>query len=75
MEEEFGELYEALEYIIIEGKEVLEELGISEEWANALYEVAKENIELTNVKVDGILTLTTSESDGIKVIKNALKRL
>ncbi|AEH06513.1 Translation initiation factor 2 subunit alpha [Methanothermococcus okinawensis IH1] len=74
LEEEFGELYEALEYIIIEGKDVLTELGISEEWANALYEVAKENIELTNVKVDGILTLTTTEPNGIKVIKNALRK-
>ncbi len=74
LEEEFGELYEALEYILIEGKDILKELGISDEWADALYEVAKENIELTNVKVDGILFLTTTEPNGIKIIKNALKK-
>ena len=74
LEEEFGELYEALEYILIEGKDILKELGVSDEWADALYDVAKENIELTNVKVDGILTLTTTEPNGIKIIKNALKK-
>jgi len=73
LEEEFGELYDGLESLIIEGKEVLNDLGISEQWANALYEIAKENIELTNVKVDGILTLSTTCSDGIKKIKNAIK--
>jgi len=73
LEEEFGELYDALEYLVIEGKEVLNELDISEEWADALYEIAKENIELTNVKVEGILTLTTTDAEGIKKIKNAIK--
>jgi translation initiation factor 2 subunit 1 len=74
LEEEFGELYDGLEGLIIEGKELLEELNIPEEWRDVLYEVAKENIELTNVKVDGILTLTTTEPNGIKVIKNTLKK-
>ncbi|HIP84168.1 MAG TPA: translation initiation factor IF-2 subunit alpha [Methanothermococcus okinawensis] len=74
LEEEFGELYHALECIAIEGKEILEELDIPREWRDVLYQVAVENIELPTVKVDGILTITTTESRGIDVIKKVLKK-
>ncbi len=74
LEDEFGELYEAFEYVLIEGKDSLIELGIPEEWSHVLYEVAKENIELSNVEVVGILSLTTTEPNGIKIIKNALRK-
>ncbi|ABR54912.1 translation initiation factor 2, alpha subunit [Methanococcus vannielii SB] len=74
--DKFGELYDAFESMVIEGKEVLDELEtpVSKEWADMIYEVACENIELSNVKVDGILTLTTTEPSGVKVIKNGLKK-
>ncbi len=73
LEDEFGELYNAFETLVIEGKEVLDDLDISEEWKDVLYEVAKESIELSNVEVNGIIEMTCFEPDGIKRIKKALK--
>ncbi|XRP96613.1 translation initiation factor IF-2 subunit alpha [Methanocaldococcus sp. 16A] len=72
LEDEFGELYNAFETLVIEGKEVLDDLEISEEWKDVLYEVAKESIELTNVEVEGIIEMKSYAPDGIKQIKKAL---
>ncbi|MBP2172393.1 translation initiation factor IF-2 subunit alpha [Methanococcus voltae] len=74
IEEEFGELYVAFESLVIEGEEAFEDMDISKEWTEELYKIAKENIELSNVKVDGMLSLSTTEPDGIKVIKKVIKK-
>ena len=42
--EEFGDLYGAFEIGAEEGAKPLIERGMSEEWANAITEVAKKNI-------------------------------
>ncbi|MCS3900781.1 translation initiation factor IF-2 subunit alpha [Methanococcus voltae] len=72
--EEFGELYVAFESLVIEGEEAFEDLDVPAKWTKELEKIAKENIELSNVKVDGILTLSTTEPDGIKVIKKVIKK-
>uniref|UniRef100_A9A8V6 Translation initiation factor 2 subunit alpha n=1 Tax=Methanococcus maripaludis (strain C6 / ATCC BAA-1332) TaxID=444158 RepID=A9A8V6_METM6 len=74
--DEFGELYDAFESIVIEGKEVLDELEtpLPQEWADVIYEIASENIELSSVKVAGIVSLTTTDPTGVKIIKNGLKK-
>ncbi|EHP89691.1 translation initiation factor IF-2 subunit alpha [Methanotorris formicicus] len=72
LEEEFGELYGAFEGLVIEGKELLEGLDIPQEWIDALYDIARENIELTNVKVEGFVELKSLAPDGVKIIKKAL---
>jgi translation initiation factor 2 subunit 1 len=73
IEEEFGELYVAFESLVIEGEEAFEDLDVPAKWTKELEKIAKENIELSNVKVDGMLSLSTTEPDGIKVIKKAIK--
>ncbi|WP_457612373.1 translation initiation factor IF-2 subunit alpha [Methanocaldococcus sp.] len=72
LEDEFGELYNAFETLVIEGKEALDDLEISDEWKDILYEVAKESIELSNVEIEGVIEMTCFEPDGVKRIKKAL---
>jgi translation initiation factor 2 subunit 1 len=68
---EFGTLYAAFEEVTTNA-DALKELGIDKKWSAAISEVAKENIELPSVTIDGILELSCPASDGIDHVKKAL---
>ena len=68
---EYGALYAAFEDITA-NPEVLKGMGIDKKWSSALTEVAKENIELPSVEIDGILELSCPGSDGIDHVKESL---
>jgi translation initiation factor 2 subunit 1 len=70
MEKEYG-LYEGFEKVAKEGSEVLTKIGISEELAVALAEVAKERIRVPMVKVKGIVELRCMKPNGVKIIREA----
>jgi translation initiation factor 2 subunit 1 len=70
MEKEYG-LYEGFEKAAREGPEVLTKIGIPEELAVALAEVAKERIRVSMVKVKGTVELRCMKPNGVKVIKEA----
>jgi len=72
MIEEYGALYLAFDQIN-GAPELLKELDVDKKWASTLLEVAKENIQIPQVKVDGSLELTCPGPDGIDHIKEALK--
>lgn len=57
----------------ITGNITLEEAKIPKKYQKALEETIKEKIKPTKVKVEAILSLTSESSDGIEVIKKALK--
>jgi translation initiation factor 2 subunit 1 len=68
---EFGSLYAAFEQVTTD-PDALKELGLEKKWVSAITEVAKENIELPSVSIDGVLEITCPASDGIDHIKKAL---
>jgi translation initiation factor 2 subunit 1 len=72
IEKEFGELYKGLEKTAKEGATVLTELGIPEDIAVTLEEIAKERIRIPMVKITGLLELECTKPDGAVAIRDAL---
>ncbi len=73
IENAFGALYEGLEKTAKDGVNVLLELGISNELAETLTEIATEKIQVSLVNVKGILELQNTSSKGVLVIKDTLR--
>ena len=71
-EERYGEVYTGLEEILIEASAAL--VGVPEEWKATVEKVARENIVLPSVKIEGFVELRTDAEDGILAIKEALKQ-
>jgi len=70
MEKEYG-LYEGFERASKEGMDVLTKIGVPEELATALAEVAKERIHVPMVRVKGIVEVRCMKPNGVKIIKEA----
>ncbi len=70
MENEYG-LYEGFEKAVREGSEVLTKIGVPEQIATAIVEVAKERIHVSMVKVKGVVELRCMKPNGVKIIKEA----
>lgn len=70
MEREYG-LYEGFEKAAREGTEVLTKIGIAEDIANVVTQVATERIHLPMVGVKGIIELRCMKPNGVKIIKEA----
>jgi len=72
IEKEFGGIYEGLEKIAKEGANVLLKLGVPEDIAVTIEEIAKEKIRIPMVKIKGILELQCTKPNGASLIKEAL---
>lgn len=72
MEEAYGDVYTALEESSRQGAEVLTKIGVPEEIAQPLAELAQERIHPPLVEVKGELQLTSTKPDGVNQIKKAL---
>mgnify|MGYP000350734188 CR=1 FL=1 len=72
LEDEFGEVYAGLEAVAEEGPGLLLKLGIPEELAKAIANVAAERIRKKKAKVIGVLKLTSLAPDGVERIRKAL---
>lgn len=70
IEKEMG-LYEGFEIVLREGAESLTKIGVPEEIATAMVEVAKERIHVPLVKVKGVIELRCMKPNGVKIIKEA----
>jgi translation initiation factor 2 subunit 1 len=70
MEKEYG-LYEGFERVVKEGTTALTKIGVPEELATAIAEVAKERMHIPMVKVKGIVELRCMKPKGVKIIKEA----
>lgn len=71
--DEFGGLYEALEKLVKDGPKAVEKPGLPEGFVLALEQAAKEKLSKPEVSITGILELTSNLSDGVVVIREALK--
>lgn len=70
MEKKYG-LYEAFEKAAKGGAEVLTKIGVPDELATPLAEVAKERVRISMVKVKGTVEVRCMKPDGVKIIKEA----
>ncbi len=73
LSEAYGSLYNAFEEVVKTGKEALTCLGVAEEYAEAVHEVAVANMRLPSVQILGFLELTCPLPDGVEKIKEALR--
>lgn len=72
IEKSYGDLYDGLERVAREGKEALLKIGIPEDIADPIAEVAKDKIKIPMVKIKGILNLISTKPNGVLHIKKAL---
>jgi translation initiation factor 2 subunit 1 len=70
----YGAFYPVFEDIVIDPEPTLKKLGLSKKVAETLQKVAGESVKVPRVEVTGHLHLTSTEPDGITVIRNALKK-
>jgi len=70
---EFGSMYDGFEQAAIHGTEALEDTDLSEEEIDAIVETARENVSVPYVNVTGYVDLRCPDSDGVEVIRDALK--
>jgi len=73
IDEKFDNPYDSFEEAIDEGEETFTKLGVSEDWAKALTEVARSKIRLERAKVTGTVELTCTKTAGVEAIKQALR--
>jgi translation initiation factor 2 subunit 1 len=70
----YGGLYDAFVEVVKEGKKALSALGIKEEHADAIQEVALANVKPPSVHITGYVELKCPLSNGVEIIKEALKK-
>lgn len=70
----YSGLYDAFVEVVKEGKKVLSALGIKEEHADAILEVALANVKPPSVHIAGYVELKCPLSNGVEIIKEALKK-
>ncbi|HXX55608.1 MAG TPA: translation initiation factor IF-2 subunit alpha [Methanoregula sp.] len=70
----YGAFYPIFEDIVIDPDATLKKLGLSKKVTEVLLKVAQESVKVPSVEVTGHLILTSTQPDGISVIKNALKK-
>ncbi len=67
----FGSLYGSLE-AAVQDNSALKKAHITGSWTDAFVQIAEENITSSNVKVDGILEITSPRPDGVEDIRSSL---
>jgi len=71
--EKFDNPFDAFEEATDEGEEIFTKLGITEDWAKALTEVARSKIRLEKAKVTGTVELICTKTAGVEAIRQALR--
>jgi len=71
--ENFDNPFDAFEEAVDEGEETFTKLGLTDDWAKALAEVAKSKIRLEKAKATGAVELTCTKTAGIEAIRQSLR--
>jgi len=74
LEDHYKEIYAAFEEAVRRGINVFLDAGVPEEWAKVLYKLAKEHIELPEIKLSGVFTLQSYDKKGVLTIKEVLTK-
>lgn len=73
MQDIFGEVFKAFQMSMTDqGYDLLIRKGIPEIWAKEIKQVAKDQMELKEVEIKGVLELKCLKSDGVEIIKKLL---
>ena len=72
LDDTYGDAMTGLEQAVIYGEDALREAGVPEDWIKPIIEEARSKVEIRQVKISGIFTLTTLEGDGVERIKKVL---
>ena len=72
--DKYGELYAVFEDIVTDSDATIKKLGLSKKAGEALVHIAHESVKIPRVEVTGQLVLMSAESDGVTVIRTALKK-
>jgi translation initiation factor 2 subunit 1 len=70
----YDSLYLALEDAAISGASVLADTNLTEEDVKILESLSRDNVKLPSVDISGYVDITSPASDGVEVIKKALKQ-
>lgn len=70
---QYGTLYDGFEDVARRGPKALQKLGLDIQLSQALEEVAKDKISIPIVEVRGVMDIRVKTSNGIEVIKSALR--
>lgn len=70
---EYGMLFPAFEDVLVDEEATLGKLGFDGPLAEALVQVASENVKISKVTITGFLHLTSTKPDGVNVIRRALR--
>jgi len=70
---EYSDLHPAFEEFVVEGRSSLDKLNLDKKLADALYKIATENVKLPTVTISGDLFLQSAKSDGVNIIRRALR--
>ncbi|MBA7522356.1 Polyribonucleotide nucleotidyltransferase [subsurface metagenome] len=70
----YESLYDAFEDVVTVGKKALIALGLKEEHADAIHEMACTNVKPPSVEITGYVELKCPLSNGIEIIKEALRK-
>ncbi|MFX1294573.1 MAG: translation initiation factor IF-2 subunit alpha [Promethearchaeota archaeon] len=73
MEELFGDILAGFEEAKQQGQKILTQKGIPVEWAELITKIAKNYVEIPEVKITGTIEIQCYTSDGILQIKKALQ--
>jgi len=71
----FADVLSILEECVIQGPDVLRNIGLPEEWIGPLYDEARRHIEIKKVKIRGCFEIQSYKPDGVERIKKFLSEL
>ena len=71
----YGSLDACFQEVAVKGDKILTDLGIEKKIVSVLSELIKEKIKPQTVSIKAVLKLTCASSNGIEVIKKALKKV
>ncbi|MCX9014073.1 MAG: translation initiation factor IF-2 subunit alpha [Candidatus Methanoperedens sp.] len=70
--DKYGNVYSAFEKAMLGGDSALTKIGVSEDIAKMITQVANDNLKKPQVDISGYINLTCPNPDGIEVIRKAL---
>ncbi|MHA1302274.1 MAG: translation initiation factor IF-2 subunit alpha [Candidatus Heimdallarchaeaceae archaeon] len=70
----YHNFYQAFEEALFKNEQAFTDAGVSEDWAKILVEIAHKNLSIPTKEIQKDIELICWESNGITVIKEALKR-
>jgi translation initiation factor 2 subunit 1 len=70
----YDSLYLAMEEAAISGADALADSDLTEEDVKILESLSRDNVKLPSVEISGYVDITSPASDGVEVVKKALKQ-